>query len=177
MFTREGKTRRKGINMDYIAEVKKIMEEYYGITGLKSYMVRDEAEINSASEKNYFCKCLKVSSSALKACEECTKETYGNALEIDRECIYSCHAGLIKWAVPVKVDNFHCVIVSEGILNQKQLDDSELWGNYLSKQYDLDKKKLLDNFRVIKTMNEGQMKSSIRLLKDLISYHFQLQQD
>ena len=81
--------------------IKHALKDYQNITGLRSYVVYDNTVIQSASEKNYFCKCLKSSSKALKKCEECTEETYENARKIDHECVYSCHAGLIKWAVPV----------------------------------------------------------------------------
>lgn len=152
--------------------LKDALDEYQRITGLRSYIVYDNVEIQSASEKNYFCKCLKLSNKALSKCEECTKETYANARKIDHECIYSCHAGLIKWAVPVNHKDFHCVIVSEGILGQKQLDEADVWADYLAKEYKLDEGMLLNNFKVIKTMNERQMNASIELLKDLIAYHF-----
>ncbi|MEG1475803.1 MAG: PocR ligand-binding domain-containing protein, partial [Longicatena sp.] len=106
--------------MENKAIVKMALDDYYRISGLRSYMVLDNEKIQSASEKNYFCKCLKISSKALKKCEECMKETYSHARSIEKECIYSCHAGLIKWALPFNQDNFHCVIVSEGILGAKQ---------------------------------------------------------
>ena len=79
--------------MDEKQIVKHALDDYQRITGLRSYIVEDNTVIQSASEKNYFCKCLKISSKALEKCEECTKETYENARQIDKECIYSCHAG------------------------------------------------------------------------------------
>ena len=33
------------------------LKEYRAITGLRSYLIEDEDDINSAAEKNYFCKC------------------------------------------------------------------------------------------------------------------------
>ena len=44
----------------------KAMEEYQRITGLRSYLIQDVDDINSAAERNYFCKCLKTSARALK---------------------------------------------------------------------------------------------------------------
>ena len=63
--------------------IKHALKDYQNITGLRSYVVYDNTVIQSASEKNYFCKCLKSSSKALKTCEECTEETYENARKID----------------------------------------------------------------------------------------------
>ena len=57
------------------------LKEYRAITGLRSYLIEDEDDINSAAEKNYFCKCLKTSAAALRHCEECTSENYRNALQ------------------------------------------------------------------------------------------------
>lgn len=150
------------------------MEEYRRITGLRSYLILDTSEIKSASERNYFCKCLKSSSHALKKCEECTQEYYSRAREANEECIYSCHAGLIKWAVPVNCDDFHCVIISEGIIAKKQLEDADSWVSYLSKEYDVPKEMIKQNFEIMTTMNEEQMNASIKLLKDLISYNLEV---
>lgn len=152
--------------------VKKALEDYQRITGLRGYIVYDNIEVQSASEKNYFCKCLKVSSKALRKCEECMDETYRNARTINQECIYSCHAGLIKWAVPVKDENFHCVIVSEGILAKKQREEADVWAKYLAKEYDLNEQMVLRNYGNILTMNEEQMHASIELLKNLMTYYF-----
>ena len=155
--------------------VQHAMDDYRRITGLRSYVLYDNTVIQSASERNYFCKCLKVSAKALAECERCTHENYNNAKEIDSESIYSCHAGLIKWAVPVDVDDFHCVVISEGILSVQQVEeDAERWTKYLSEEYNLDQEMLLDSFRVIKTMDEKQMYASIELLKNLLSYHISM---
>lgn len=150
------------------------MEEYRMITGLRSYLILDTTEIKSASERNYFCKCLKSSTQALKRCEECTQEYYSQARGANEECIYSCHAGLIKWAIPVSCDDFHCVIISEGILSKRQVEEADEWTAYLSKVYDLSKDMIKKNFQVMAVMNEAQMNASIKLLKDLIYYHLEL---
>ena len=44
----------------------KAMEEYQRITGLRSYLIQDVDDINSAAERNYFCKCLKTSARAAR---------------------------------------------------------------------------------------------------------------
>lgn len=64
------------------------------------------------------------------------------------------------------------MIVSEGILAQKQKEEADRWANYLSSEYKLDEDMLLHNFKVIKTMDESEMNASIQLLKDLLNYHF-----
>lgn len=151
--------------------LKQTMEDYRALTGLRSYLITESGEIQSASERNYFCKFLKVSSQALKKCEECTGEYFEAARGAQKECIYSCHAGLIKWAVPVNDGEYHCVIISEGILAKRQVEDADQWADYLSKEYDLSKEMIKRNFEIVTTMNEEQMNASIKLLKDLIDYH------
>lgn len=174
------KNERKNEGIDIMEPkqiVKKALEDYQRLTGLRSYIVYDNIEVQSASEKNYFCKCLKISTKALKMCEECSKETYSNARQINKECVYSCHAGLIKWAVPVNEGDFHCVIVSEGILAQKQVEEAEKWAKYLADEYDLNEQMLLRNFKIIQTMDEGQMNASIELLKNLLAYQFAIHRE
>ena len=64
------------------------------------------------------------------------------------------------------------MIVSEGILAQKQKEEADRWANYLSSEYILDDGMLLHIFKVFKTMDESEMNASIQLLKDLLNYHF-----
>lgn len=160
--------------MSVLEALKAAMQEYRDITGLRSYLILDTEEIQSASERNYFCKCLKSSSAALKKCEECTQEYYNEARKANEEYIYSCHAGLIKWAVPVNFGDFHCVIISEGILSQRQLEDADEWAGYLSSEYDLPKEMIKRNLNKMVIMNEQRMNASIKLLKDLVAYNLQL---
>ena len=68
--------------------IQKVMDAYYHITGLRCYFVQDETEISSAKEKNFFCKCLKTSSSALRQCDECTFENYTGALKSNEKSMH-----------------------------------------------------------------------------------------
>lgn len=65
--------------------IQKVMDAYYHITGLRCYFVQDETEISSAKEKNFFCKCLKTSSSALRQCDECTFENYTGVVVMNED--------------------------------------------------------------------------------------------
>lgn len=155
--------------------LQNVLNDYHQITRLRSYVVYNPEDIRGSSEKNYFCKCLKLSGKALTKCERCISEVFAEATDESKECVYSCHAGLIKWAVPVQHGMEHCVIVSEGILAQKQMEEAEQWSRYLSHEYNLQEDMILRNFKVIQTMNEKQMRASIELLKDLIEYHFAME--
>lgn len=151
------------------------MKEYRSITGLRSYLIEDENDINSAAERNYFCKCLKTSARALKHCEECTSENYRSALQSKQVAMYSCHAGLVKWSMPVRKGDFHGVVISEGVITKQQVKDSEKWVLYLSERYNVRKDVLLDNYQVIKEMTEDEVDVSVKLLKDLIDYHIAIE--
>lgn len=146
------------------------LKEYRAITGLRSYLIEDEDDINSAAEKNYFCKCLKTSAAALRHCEECTSENYRNALQSDKVCMYSCHAGLVKWSMPIRCNAFSGMVISEGVITKQQVKDAETWVHYLSELYNVRKDVLQDNYQVIKEMTEEEVNISIKLLKDLIDY-------
>lgn len=157
--------------------IKKALDDYHRITGLRSYVIDDETEVQSASEKNYFCKCLKISGKALKMCEQCNYENYNDARTLDDVRTYSCHARLIKWAFPVHRDDFHCVIMSEGILGQKQFEEANSWAKDLANIFELNEEMLLRNFKAIQTMDESQMNASMSLLKELIAYYFTMEED
>lgn len=148
-----------------------IGHSYTEITGLCCYFVQDEIEISSAKEKNFFCKCLKTSQSALEHCEECTLENYKQALNSNKVQTYSCHAGLVKWSVPVVMKDVKGVIISEGVISKRQIEESNTWIEYLSKKYNIDANVLLKIYNQVKQMTEEQVNQSIHLLEALIDYY------
>lgn len=157
--------------MTGIEAMAAVQKKYYDITGLRGYFVQDENEINGAKEKNFFCKCLKTSASALRQCEQCTMENYAQGLRADEVQMYSCHAGIVKWAVPIHMKDVEGVFVSEGVITQKQMEDSESWINYLSEKYNVSRSILLENYHEIRKMTEPEVQNCIDLIKVLIKYY------
>lgn len=151
--------------------IKRVMDAYHQITGLRCYFVQDEAEISSAKEKNFFCKCLKTSSSALRQCDECTFENYTGALNSNKVQKYACHAGLVKWSVPVSIEDVKGVIVSEGVITKQQGLEAESWVSHLAETYNVSRPILLHNYTKVVVMNEQQVEESIRLMQDLLKYY------
>lgn len=155
--------------------LEKAINDYKKITGLRSYLIFSKEDLNSAAERNYFCKCLKISSKAMAQCENCAVDAFDNILNTKKEYIYSCHAGVIKFAIPVLIqDEVKAIIVAEGILNKKQLEESDKWVKYLSEQYDVAAATIKNTFEVITVFNEKELKASVRLLKDLVDYHLNI---
>lgn len=158
--------------MEINKSIQNAMNDYQKITGLRSYMVLNKEDLNSPSEKNYFCKCLKISTKAVKLCEECAAEAIDIILKTKKEYIYSCHAGIIKVAIPVVVNGeIVSIVIVEGILNSKQLESSDQWAQYLSNEYDVSASIMKKTFETVTVMNERELNASIKLLHDLIDYH------
>lgn len=158
--------------MKELEAINKVMEAYHTITGLNSYFIQEQNEINdSAKEKNFFCKCLKTSTSALKQCDECTVENYTMALASKKVQTYSCHAGLVKWSVPVNINGLDGVIISEGVISQRQHEERVGWIDYLSEKYNVSRSILLENYSKVREMTEEEVDRSIDLLKCLLAYY------
>lgn len=157
--------------MRSLEAIQKAMDFYYQITGLRSYFVQDIGDVDSAKEKNFFCKCIKMSNKALEHCEDCTIENYTNALGKNEIQMYSCHAGLVKWSVPVDFEDVKGVIVSEGVITSQQIEDKERWIEYIVVKYDLPKEIMMQNYEKIVEMDEEEVNDSIQLLLALLSYY------
>lgn len=151
--------------------IQHVMDAYHNITGLRCYFVQDETEISSAKEKNFFCKCLKTSSSALHQCDECTLENYTGALNSNKVQKYACHAGLVKWSVPVSISNIKGVIVSEGVITKQQSLEADEWVNHLAQTYNVSRPILMHNYTKVVVMNEKQVEESIQLMQNLLQYY------
>lgn len=158
--------------MKELQAIDKVIEAYYDITGLHSYFIQSKNDItDSAKERNFFCKCLKTSASALKQCDECTVENYTMALESKKVQTYSCHAGLVKWSVPVRINEVTGVIISEGVISKRQVEESEDWINYLAEKYNVSKTILMKNYSNVREMTEEQVDQVIALLESLVAYY------
>ncbi|WP_305152207.1 PocR ligand-binding domain-containing protein [uncultured Dubosiella sp.] len=157
--------------MDSLTAIQYAMDFYYEITGLRSYFVQGVDEVDSAKEKNFFCKTLKLSSKALDHCDACTLENYTNALSKNEIQMYSCHAGLVKWSVPVEFPDAKGVIISEGVISSQQVADKNQWIDYLVEKYNLPRNILMENYEHIVEMTEKQVDDSVKLLCALLEYY------
>ena len=156
--------------MDSLTAIQRAMDFYYEITGLRSYFVQGVNDVDSAKEKNFFCKTLKMSSKALDHCEACTLENYTNALNNHEIQMYSCHAGLVKWSIPVEFPGVTGVIVSEGVISSQQVADKDNWIDYLVEKYNLPRNILMENYEHVVEMTEKEVDDSVKLLVALLDY-------
>lgn len=157
--------------MDSLTAIQHAMDFYYEITGLRSYFVQGVNDVDSAKEKNFFCKTLKMSSKALDHCEACTLENYTNALNNHEIQMYSCHAGLVKWSIPVEFPGVTGVIVSEGVISSQQVADKDNWIDYLVEKYNLPRNILMENYEHVVEMTEKEVDDSVKLLVALLDYY------
>ncbi|GJM56369.1 PocR ligand-binding domain-containing protein [uncultured Dubosiella sp.] len=157
--------------MDSLTAIQRAMDFYYEITGLRSYFVQGVNDVDSAKEKNFFCKTLKMSSKALDHCEACTLENYTNALNNHEIQMYSCHAGLVKWSIPVEFPGVTGVIVSEGVISSQQVADKDNWIDYLVEKYNLPRNILMENYEHVVEMTEKEVDDSVKLLVALLDYY------
>lgn len=85
--------------------------------------------------------------------------------------MYSCHAGLVKWSVPVEFPDAKGVIVSEGVISSQQVADKNQWIDYLVEKYNLPRNILMENYEHIVEMTEKQVDDSVKLLCALLEYY------
>ena len=157
--------------MNAYQALKKAMDEYTRICGLQTYFVQDIAEVNDAKEKNYFCKVFKTSSKACDLCEVSEKENYTKALTNNRVQSFACHAGLVKWSVPVDMKGLKGAIVSEGVITQAQVDQKDEWMDHLSEDYNVSRAILSDHYDKIRITTEEEAKLSIEILQNLLDWY------
>ncbi|WP_448922583.1 PocR ligand-binding domain-containing protein, partial [Holdemanella biformis] len=84
---------------------------------------------------------------------------------------YACHAGLVKWSVPVSLAGVKGVIVSEGVITKQQGLEAQDWVNHLAETYNVSRPILLHNYTKVAVMNENQVEESIKLMQDLLKYY------
>lgn len=157
--------------MEFHEAVDTALREYQHITGLRGYIIKNADDLDSASERNYFCKCLKTSNKALALCKECAAENFQEAISKAEENIYCCHAGLIKWTLPVRMGHQKCVIVMEGVLSKKQLEESGEWAKYLEKTYHVDANLMERTLKFVQVMDGPKLDAGIALMKHLLTYY------
>lgn len=164
--------------MNALKAIYKVMKDYREISGLRSYFVPDHSHINDAQERNYFCKCLKTSSRAVEHCEANERENIADALRSHKVQSYACHAGLIKWSVPVDMKNVRGVIVSEGVITKQQIVDADTWVQGLCEKYNVSKTIIKKNYNKITVMSEAEAELSVNILQQLLKlYALKIEED
>lgn len=85
--------------------------------------------------------------------------------------MYSCHAGLVKWSIPVEFPGVTGVIVSEGVISSQQVADKDNWIDYLVEKYNLPRNILMENYEHVVEMTEKEVDDSVKLLVALLDYY------
>ncbi|MBB5182467.1 PocR ligand-binding domain-containing protein [Catenisphaera adipataccumulans] len=158
--------------MKAMEAIQKAMNAYEQVSGLRSYFVNaDNATYDGAQERNYFCKCFKTSTKAVALCDEVEAEYVKSAVESNEVQTFACHAGVVKWTVPVHIGNVKGAIISEGVITGTQIENSEEWVAKLSEDFNVSRSILLENYDKIKVMNEDQAQASIEVLQKLLDFY------
>ena len=93
------------INIDFLQDLQDIFAKTMGVASLT---VDDDGPITKPSNFTDFCtNHIRASELGSKKCNECDIEGGKLAAEKGKPVIYTCHAGLTHFVVPISIDGKH----------------------------------------------------------------------
>jgi len=159
------------INLDNLADaksIKDILDTFHTSTGISIRLVDLQGKIilvPDTFEEYSFCKLIKSKTAGQQHCKESCKSAGSCADIYGQPYIFKCHAGLIGWAIPIKVGQAHLYTL---ICTQVMTTNFEktFWDGLkrMAKELDLDEEALISEARKIQVISPGRFQIAIEAL-------------
>ncbi|MFA7659455.1 MAG: PocR ligand-binding domain-containing protein [Candidatus Gastranaerophilaceae bacterium] len=122
MFNKQGKIILSDlVNVKFLQELQ---NNFARTIGIASLMVDDNGPITKPDNFTDFCaKHIRANESGAKKCIECDIEGGKLAAKNGKPVIYSCHAGLTHFAVPIMVEGKHIASILGGQFSLEKPDE------------------------------------------------------
>ena len=146
------------------ALLQKIQDAFSDMTGLAA-LTTDENGVPVTHGSNFSDFCMKYtreSTLGCSRCEQCDKYGAEMALEKGKSILYSCHAGLIDFAAPIKVQNklIGCFIGGQVLTAPPDLDQIRQYADEIG----VDPDEYLDAAKQVNIMELEKIDKSARFL-------------
>lgn len=144
--------------------LQKFQDIFAKTMGVASLIVDDKGPITKPSNFTDFCtNHIRASKLGAKKCNECDIEGGKLALEKGEPTIYTCHAGLTHFVVPIIVAGQHIASILGGQIALSKPDEEHF--KHIAKELDIkEEKKYLKDLAKIEVVSEKKIKSAVKLL-------------
>lgn len=142
--------------------LQKIQDNFAATMGIASLTIDDKGPITKPSNFTDLCHDIRKTSLGHKRCNECNIECSKIAALKKEPVMYTCHAGLTHFAVPIIVEGKHIATMLGGQISS-QKPDKELFKN-LAKEFNIDEEKFIKASEKIEIISEERIKNASQFL-------------
>lgn len=149
------------IDINYL---QALQDAFSDATGMASISV-DMNGVGITKPSNFHDFCIKYTrgcSEGLRRCEECDKHGGDEALAKGRPAVYSCHAGLTDFGVPIIYDGRHIGSIIGGQVITHEPDE-DYFGD-VARELGIDPEKYVESVRKIPILTDKQVRGAANLL-------------
>ncbi len=145
-----------------LKKLQEIQDSFALFVKMASVSVDETGQLTKPSNFSEFCKLTRSSKKGGQLCNGCDIQAGKTAAESGKPYIYTCHAGLTDFAVPVFVENNHIGTILGGqIVVDKPLEQKI---KEKARELGIDEKIYLDAFREIKAVTLEDVQAAANLL-------------
>lgn len=142
--------------------LQELQDNFAKVTGLASVTLDEKGFITEPSNFCEFCKTMRANEKSNEACQKCDLERRRIGFKRKKPFIYTCHAGLTIFVVPIVVNNQTIALMVGGQTIIKEPDENFYKG--LAKDFDMDEKQYLKNVKKLKSSTDEKIEVAANLL-------------
>ncbi|MBW9156885.1 PocR ligand-binding domain-containing protein [Clostridium tagluense] len=165
------------LHLDEIINVdnfQKIQDEISEVTGIAMVTVDYTGKpITQHSKCSEFCEFIKSNSDLSKLCEKCDSRGGLEAARLQQPYIYTCHVGVLDFAIPIIVDGqyFGAVMAGQVIVKEKEKENLEQIVNNKYFEANLEEEaKMKRLYEKLPIMTIGRVKSVANMIFHISNY-------
>lgn len=164
-------TRDKGTSEE--EKLKKVMDNFSLATKLSVVAVNLYGEpflFSKQYEENEFCRYIRSTAEGEEKCRKCYQKACKETFKWDEPYFFRCHAGLVMWGLPLKIDETEigAIICGQVLLWKADhlfLSEIKGLGNYVRKP-----EELLSRARQLEVISARRCQASAELLGMVVEY-------
>lgn len=158
--------KENSLNLLDLIDIKFLQEfqdSFAETTGVASLTVDKNGAITKPSNFTEFCtKYKRNNPEEVKKCNECDMNWGKLAAEKGEPIIYTCHAGLTDFAVPIMVEGQHLGTILGGQILDKEADENFFRNN--ARKMGVDEEEYIEALRKIKVVSTEHIKAAAHML-------------
>lgn len=129
------------------------------------------ADFYPEKERSLFCKCIHSASRGKRRCLMCDKAAIDKAFRLKTPYIYTCHAGLVNFVVPLVFNGkrIGCLISGQLLIRKPTLSDFDLvWERV--RDLKVNRNILRENYNKVKVFSRKNLDLAVKLLSLFANY-------
>ena len=156
-----------------IAQLKKVLEEFYNITNILVVIFDDERKsiLSYPHSMCDFCRMVRTNEELAEKCRKCDHTGFDECDKTGEPYIYKCHMNLYEAVAPIREDGVTIGYMMIGqILGEDSAEDVKKQSESVSRKYGFDAVELENRLKRLPMVNKDFIKSCVSIVSMCVCY-------